>query len=70
MYALKVCGAINFGSINTKELIDIFSKYVDINISNYYKTYSEIKNRTLERTKFLNKLTAALQEKLDFDDAY
>lgn len=70
MYALKVCGAINFGNINTKELIDIFSKYVNINIPNYYKTYSEIKNRTLERTKFLNKLTAALQEKLDFDDAY
>ena len=70
MYALKVCGAMNFGNINTKELIDIFSKYVNIKIPNYYKTYSEIKNRTLERTKFLNKLTTALQEKLDFDDAY
>lgn len=70
MYALKVCGAINFGNINTKELIDIFSKCLNINIPNYYKTYSEIKNRSLVRTKFLNKLTAALQEKLDFDDAY
>lgn len=68
MYALKVSGAINFGNINTKDLIEIFSKFFDLEISNHYKVYSDIKNRTLERTKFLNKLTTALQEKLDFDD--
>lgn len=68
MYALKVSGAINTGNINTKELIIKLSKFFNLEISNSYKTYSEIKNRSLERTKFLNKLTSNLQEKLDYDD--
>lgn len=68
MYALKVSGAINTGNINTKELIIKLSKVFNLEISNAYKTYSEIKNRSLERTKFLNKLTSNLQEKLDYDD--
>lgn len=68
MYALKVSGAINTGNISTKELIVKLSKVFNLEISNSYKTYSEIKNRSLERTKFLNKLTSNLQEKLDYDD--
>lgn len=68
IYALKVSGAINTGNINTKELITQISKVFNIEIPNSYKTYSEIKNRSQERTKFLNKLTANLQEKLDYDD--
>jgi hypothetical protein len=68
MYALKVSGAINTGNISTKELIVKLSKVFNLEISNSYKTYSEIKNRSLERTKFLNKLTTNLQEKLDYDD--
>jgi len=68
IYALKVSGAINTGNINTKDLITELSKVFNIEIPNSYKTYSEIKNRSQERTKFLNKLTTNLQEKLDHDD--
>jgi hypothetical protein len=68
IYALKVSGAINTGYINTKDLITRLSTVFNIDIPNSYKTYSEIKNRSQERTKFLNKLTANLQEKLDYDD--
>lgn len=58
MYALKVSGAINTGNINTKELIIKLSKFFNLEISNSYKTYSEIKNRSLERTKFLNNVSS------------
>ncbi|WP_282073980.1 RteC domain-containing protein [Polaribacter atrinae] len=68
IYALKVSGAINTGYINTKDLITQLSTVFNIDIPNSYKTYSEIKNRSQETTKFLNKLTANLQEKLDYDD--
>ena len=68
IYALKVSGAINTGYINTKDLITQLSTVFNIDIPNSYKTYSEIKNRSQERTKFLNKLSANLQEKLDYDD--
>jgi hypothetical protein len=68
VYALKVSGAINSGHINTKELIELFSNTFNIDILNYYKTYSEIKNRSTERTKFLNKLLDNFQAKLEYDD--
>lgn len=68
IYALKVSGAINAGNINTKDLIDTLSNVFNLEIQNSYKTYSDIKNRSLERTKFLNKLTSKLQEKLEYDD--
>jgi len=68
VYALKVSGAINTGNINTKELVNIFSSLFNIKIANYYKTYSEIKNRCTERTKFLKKLAEDFQSKLEYDD--
>ena len=68
VYALKVSGAINTGNINTKELVSIFSSLFNIEVSNYYKTYSEIKNRSTERTKFLKKLAEDFQAKLEYDD--
>ena len=69
VYALKVFGAINTGNINIKELIDVFSSILNIEISNYYKTYSEIKNRSTERTRFLKKLMEDFQAKLEYDDS-
>jgi hypothetical protein len=69
IYALKVSGAINGGAVNIKELIEIASKLFNIEISNFYKTYSEIKNRGKERTKFLNTLVSNLKAKLEYDDS-
>lgn len=68
VYALKVAGAINTGNINTKELVTIFSSLFNIEVVNHYKTYSEIKNRSTERTKFLKKLVQDFQTKLEYDD--
>jgi hypothetical protein len=69
IYALKVSGAINGGAVNIKELIETASKLFNIDISNFYKTYSEIKNRGKERTKFLNTLVNNLKTKLEYDDS-
>jgi hypothetical protein len=69
IYALKVSGAINGGAVNIKELIETVSKVFNIEISNFYKTYSEIKNRGKERTKFLNTLVSNLKAKLEYDDS-
>lgn len=68
VYALKVSGAINTGNINTKELVSIFSSLFNIEVSNHYKIYSDIKNRSTERTKFLKKLVEDFQTKLEYDD--
>lgn len=68
VYALKVSGAINTGNINTKELINILSSLFNIEVFNHYKIYSDIKNRSTERTKFLKKLLEDFQSKLEYDD--
>ena len=68
IYSLKITGAINYGNISTKEMVEIFSMFFNIEIPNFYKTFSEIKNRSKERTKFLDKLASSLQEKLNIDD--
>lgn len=68
IYALKISGAVNTGHINTKELVTVFSSVFNIEVSNYYKTYSEIKNRNTERSKFLNKLLQDFEAKLEYDD--
>jgi hypothetical protein len=68
VYALKVSGAINTGNINIKELVNIFSSLFNIEVSNHYKTYSEIKNRSTDRIKFLKKLVEDFQSKLEYDD--
>ncbi|WP_159951365.1 RteC domain-containing protein [Polaribacter septentrionalilitoris] len=68
IYALKISGAVNTGHINTKELVTIFSSLFNIDVSNYYKTYSEIKNRNTERSKFLNRLLQDFEAKLEYDD--
>ena len=68
IYALKISGAVNTGHINTKELVTTFSSLFNIDVSNYYKTYSEIKNRNTERSKFLNRLLQDFEAKLEYDD--
>ncbi|WP_091955651.1 RteC domain-containing protein [Polaribacter sp. Hel1_33_78] len=50
------------------ELVNIFSSLFNIEVSNYYKIYSDIKNRSTERTKFLKKLAEDFQTKLEYDD--
>ena len=40
----------------------------NIEVSNHYKIYSDIKNRSIERTKFLKKLVEDFQTKLEYDD--
>jgi len=69
IYALKVSGAINGGTVNIKELTDSLSKLFNVEITNYYKTYSEIKGRGKERTKFLSVLVDNLNAKLEHDDS-
>ena len=68
IYALKVSGTINAGKINIKEIVTALESTFNIEIPNYYKTYSEIKNRGKERTKFLNLLKTNLMVKLELDD--
>ena len=68
IYALKVSGAIDGGTGNINQISQQLSTMFNLDLGNFYKTYAEIKNRSKDRTKFLNKLIKSLQAKIDYDD--
>jgi hypothetical protein len=69
VYALKYSGAINGGAAQVKEITESLEIFFDIDLGNFYKTYSEIKSRTKDRSKFLNKLSENLVSRLEQDDS-
>ena len=69
IYALKYSGAINAGAVQVKEITQVLESVFDINLGNFYKTYSEIKSRTKDRAKFLNKLSENLISKIEQEDS-
>ena len=68
IYALKTSGVINNGDYQIKELIGVFSDIFNIELGNFYKTFSEIRNRANNQTKFINKLALNLVKKIEIDD--
>lgn len=70
IYSLKTAGAINGGNATIKDMVDLFTDIFQVEIPNHYKVYSEIKNRTGERSKFTEKLTQSFNNKLDQEDAW
>ena len=68
IYALKTSGVINNGDYQIKELIEVLSDIFNIELGNFYKTFSEIRNRANNQTKFINKLALNLVKKIEIDD--
>lgn len=67
IYALHSCGAINSGTADIKELASAFEQLFNIELGNYYHTFIEIRSRKTSKTKFMDKLTDALNNR--FEDA-
>ncbi len=58
---------INGGNIELSEIVKSVEKSLKIDLGNFYKTISEIKNRKNEKTKFLYLLTENLDRNLEED---
>lgn len=69
IYALKVSGALNGGMVQMKQVVEVAEKVFQIDLGNFYKTYTEIKSRNKDRTKFLNKLSESLVSRLEYEDS-
>ena len=69
IYALKCTRSVNGGDAQISQLCDALGNLFHVNLKNYYKTYSEIRNRTNNQTKFLEKLSDQLKTKIEQDDA-
>lgn len=65
IYALHSSGAINNGATDIKELADLAEKYFNIELGDFYRAYLEIRNRKIERTKFLEKMKTSLITRME-----
>lgn len=61
-YALHQSNCFNGGNIEFSEIMRSFEKTLDIDLGNYYKAVTEIKDRKNGRTKFLHRLSANLDQ--------
>jgi hypothetical protein len=69
IYALHCSNCINYGRGHINELIEYFEFIFDIKLYKAYRTFTDVKDRKRERTKFLVELQKALINRLDNLDA-
>jgi RteC protein len=65
IYALHSSGAINNGTAGIKELANLAEKYFNIELGDFYRAYLEIRNRKIERAKFLEKMKTSLITRME-----
>ena len=65
LYGLNAVGAIRNGQAEMKKLVEVCKVIFGIDLGNVYKTYSEIKSREKEPTKFLDLMKMNLTQKIN-----
>ncbi len=64
IYALQASGCINNGNASIKEVKEMFEKVIEIDLTDYYRLFLEIKARK-STTKFMDKLSEDLNRKIE-----
>lgn len=68
IYALHASGAVRNGQAEISKMAEVSATLFEMDLGNVYKTYSEIKAREKDRTKFLDRLKISLLTKINIDD--
>ncbi|WP_405199341.1 RteC domain-containing protein [Christiangramia sp. LLG6405-1] len=68
IYALYSSGDLNHGTVDLQTISTSFEDIFNVKLDNIYKTYSEIKARKSNRTKYLTQLITQLERKMQRDD--
>lgn len=68
LYALHYQGVFDNGNIDIRLIAKHFENTFNIDLGDFYHTYLELKNRKVNRTKFLDSLREALTRKMDEQD--
>jgi len=67
VYGIHTLASVNHGNIDIIVLSAIFGKMFNIDLSNIYQIYIELKGKK-DRTEYLNQMIKALQKRMDDDD--
>ncbi|WP_229310455.1 RteC domain-containing protein [Leadbetterella byssophila] len=68
IYALHYQNVFDNGNNDIREVAQYFESTFDIDLGNFYQTYLELRNRKMNRTKFLDALREELIKKMDGQD--
>lgn len=65
IYALQTSGVYNHGQVDLKQLAELFSRYFQIDLGNFYHVFNEIRLRKKNRTQLLDLLKDKVVAKMD-----
>lgn len=68
IYSLHYQGVFDNGNNDIREVAQYFESAFDIDLGNFYQTYLELRNRKMNRTKFLDALREELIRRMDEQD--
>ncbi|WP_099372152.1 RteC domain-containing protein [Sphingobacterium sp. 1.A.5] len=68
IYSLHYQSVFDNGSKDIREVAQYFESAFDIDLGNFYQTYLELRNRKMNRTKFLDALREELIRRMDKQD--
>ncbi len=65
IYALQSIGAFNNTNASIKDIVNYFEIVFNIDLSHFYTTFQEIKERKVSQTTFLKSMQEALQKRIN-----
>lgn len=68
-YSFEASKFVNHGHADIKEIMLALEIMFNIDLGEYYRTYISIKDRKIDRTKYLNILIERLLKRMDEDDS-
>ncbi len=68
IYALHYQNVIDNGNNDIREVALYFESTFDVDLGNFYQAYLELRNRKMNRTKFLDALREELMRRMDEQD--
>jgi hypothetical protein len=69
VYGIDTLASVCFGNIDIKVLAEKFGDMFNVDMSNIFQIYSDIRKRKINRTEYLSRMIEALKRRMDEDDS-
>jgi len=71
IYGVFDCRQVNNGEVDLSDLMDVFEQCFQINLSRYFRRFTEIKRRkSMSKTRFIDEMARVVNKRIEDGDAY
>lgn len=71
IYGVFDCRQVNDGEVDLSDLMDVFEQCFQVNLSRYFRRFTEIKRRkSMSKTRFLDEMARMVNKRIEDGDAY